>query len=76
MVAKLLSTLMASWGQIFTREFRQNAVTVYPVCDMAAEYILDDGTVLSAAQLDETGVERTLERKYLYSATCIELNKK
>jgi len=62
--------------QIFTREFRQNAVTVYPVCDMAAEYVLDDGTVLSAAQLDETGVERTLERKYLYSATCIELNKK
>lgn len=62
--------------QIFTREFRQNAVTVYPVCDMAAEYILDDGTVFSAAQLDETGVERTLERKYLYSATCIELNKK
>ena len=62
--------------QIFTREFRQNAVTVYPVCDMAAEYVLDDGTVLSAAQLDECGVERTLERKYLYSATCIELNKK
>ena len=62
--------------QIFTREFRQNAVTVYPVCDMGAEYVCDDGTVFTAAQLDETGVERTLERRYLYSATCIELNKK
>ena len=62
--------------QIFTRQYRQNAVTVYPVCDMAAEYVLDDGRVFSAKQLDETGVERDVERRYLYSATSIELNKK
>lgn len=62
--------------QIFTRQYRQNGVTVYPVCDMSARYELDDGRILSALQLDEDGVECTMERKYLYSATCVELNKK
>lgn len=61
--------------QIFTRQFRQNAVTVYPVCASGARYVLDDGSVRAADRLEELGIERPVERRYLYSATCIELTR-
>lgn len=61
--------------QIFTRQFRQSGVTVYPVCAPGARYALDDGRVMDARQLDEWGIERTVERRYLYSATCIDLTR-
>ena len=42
---------------VYIKKFCQNAVTAYPFCAPGAEYVKEDGTVLSAEQLAEEGLE-------------------
>ena len=45
---------------VCTNRLRQKSITVYPQLDRAADYRLEDGNVLSAAQIDADGIELPL----------------
>ena len=52
----------------YSKFIRQNSLTLYPVCDTAASYRRDDGTVYTGAQLDEDGVEIRYTGRYAAAA--------
>ena len=45
---------------VCTNRLRQKSITVYPQLNQTADYILEDGTLRSAAQIDADGIEMPL----------------
>ena len=45
---------------VCTNRLRQKSMTVYPQLNRAADYRLEDGTLLSPAQIDADGIELPL----------------
>lgn len=41
---------------VFIKTIMQRSVQIFPVLDPNAEYVLTDGTILSAEQIDEDGL--------------------